>query len=203
MEITTENVRMVIKEQIENSQKQLVQASYDAPQVRKRVALLSQRYGSTALDVGTGACACLAVALAQKGLKVTAVDHASGAVRIAQERVVEAFAELIEIRHMDAEKLSLPDRSFQVVTAFDALCHTPQPAIVLREMFRVSSRVVIITELNTAGREMTKHHDIGFESELPALLAENCMSCQRVDDPHHVTYICEKSGDLPSSQARQ
>lgn len=203
MEITTENVLMAIKKQIKISQRELAQAGYDASQVRERVALLSQRYGSTALDVGTGACACLAVALAQKGLKVTAMDHASSAVRIAQERVVDAFSELIEIWYMDAAKLPLLDGSFKVVTAFDALCHTSQPATALREMFRVSSNAVIVTELNEAGRQVTAHHDLGFDTKLPDLLAEHCRNCQRLDDPHHVTYICEKSGDLPDSEIMQ
>jgi ubiquinone/menaquinone biosynthesis C-methylase UbiE len=181
-----------LKEQIAKTQQTLNEARYNPASVRKRVAILVQHYGSPALDVGTGACACLAALMAQNGLSVMAVDHASSAVRIAQERAAGALSERLEVRHAEACRLPFADGSYRVVTAFDSLCHASEPDAVVKELFRVSSQAVIITELNAAGREVTQHRDGGFHEKLPALLAHQCQNCQRLDDAHHVTYVCEK-----------
>lgn len=161
--------------------------------VRERVARLAARYGGPVLDVGAGACACMAVALARRGLRVTAVDHDSSAVRIAEERAAGALSERLEIRHAEASRLPFADDSYRVATAFDALCHANNPGAVLKEMFRVSSHAVIITELNAAGREVTRHLDGGFHEKLPELLSHHCVNCQRFDEAHHVTYVCGKN----------
>ena len=192
MEATPEKIIAVLKEQIDQTWQTLNEAGYNPTFTRERVAALAHRYGGPALDVGTGACACLAVAMAQNGLFVTAVDHASSAVRIAQERAAGALGERLDIRYGDASHLALPDSSYRVVTAFDALCHTNKPEAIIKEMFRISSHAVIITELNMVDRKITRHHDGGFHEKLPALLARQCVNCQRFDDAHHVTYVCER-----------
>jgi len=167
-------------------------SDYDKIPVRAEIAALARRYGGPALDVGTGGCACMALTLARHGLQVTAVDHASSAVRIAQERVVGELADRVEVRYADAARLHFPDNSYQVVVAFDALCHAPDPVAVLSEMFRVCAigGVVIVAELNAAGRAVTRHHDGGFERKLPDLLALHCRDCRRLEHLHHVTYVC-------------
>lgn len=58
------------------------------------------------------------------GLKVTAVDIASGALRIAQERIAGAFADRIALRYQDAAHLRFKTGFYPVVVAFDFLCHT-------------------------------------------------------------------------------
>jgi len=192
MEPNQEKVVSALREQIARTQQALDAAGYNPDLVREQVAGLAQRYGSLALDVGTGACACLASKMTQNGMSVTAVDHASSAVRIAQERAAGALGERLEIRHAEANRLPFADGSYHVVTAFDALCHANEPDAVVKEMFRVSSHAVIITELNAAGREITQHRDGGFHEKLPTLLAHQCQNCWRFDDAHHVTYVCEK-----------
>lgn len=169
-------------------------SDYDEIPVRAKIAALARRYGGPALDVGTGGCACMALTLARHGLQVTAVDHASSAVRIAQERVTGELADRVEVRYADAVRLRSPDGSYRVVVAFDVLCHTADPAAVLLEMFRVCAGggVVIVTELNGAGREITRHRDGGFEKRLPDLLARYCRDCQRFEHPYHVTFVCER-----------
>jgi ubiquinone/menaquinone biosynthesis C-methylase UbiE len=193
MDVTANEVEAVLKKQIASSRQAQAETGYDEAPVRARVARLAQRYGSPALDVGTGACACMAVALACRGLRVTAVDHASSAVRLAEERASGALSERLEIRYAEASRLPFADGSYHVVTAFDALCHTSEPDAVVKEMFRVSSHAVIITELNAAGREITRYHDGGFHETLPTLLARQCKNCQRFNSAHHVTYVCERS----------
>lgn len=192
MELDTENIIAALKDQIMKTQQGLLAVGYDPAFVREQVADLAEKYGSPALDVGTGACACLAVSMAKKGLTVMAVDHASSAVRLAEERAAGNSNLNLEVHHADAARLPFADHAYRVVTAFDSLCHTSNPDAVLKEMFRASSQAVIITELNDAGRELTKHMDGGFHKKLPALLAPYCENCQLVSSLHHVTFVCEK-----------
>lgn len=172
----------------------LEEADYDEAPVRAQVASLVHGYGSPVLDVGTGACACMAVTLARRGHSVMAVDSASSAVRMAQERATGKLARRLQVRHVDATRLPFPDGSYRAVVAFDALCHASDPAAVLAEMFRVcdAGGAIIITELNTAGREITRHRDGGFEKRLPALLARHCSDCEQIEHHHHVTFVCER-----------
>lgn len=190
MDVTALEIEEVLKEEIAKSKQELTETGYSEVSVRARIIRLALHYGSPALDVGTGACACMAMALAGRGLHVTAVDYASSVIRIVQERAAEKLSEMIEVRHADASHLPFPDGSYRVAVAFDMLCHAPDPAAIIGEMFRVSESVVVISELNSAGRRVTHHLDEGFESKLPALLAEHCLNCQRFDDAHHVTYVC-------------
>lgn len=194
LEATPENIVIVLKEQSAQTQRTLDGARYDPAPAREQVAALAQHYGGPALDVGTGACACLAVAMARQGLRVTAIDHASAAVRIGQERAAGELSDYLDVRYIEATHLPFPNGAYRVVTAFDALCHASEPAGVVAEMFRVCANdgAVIVTELNSDGRRVTHHHDGGFEIELPDLLAKHCQNCQRFDDAHHVTFVCER-----------
>ena len=198
MEITLEHADAEMKVQIVIPETMLREASYDAAPVRERVAAIAQGYGGPALDIGTGAGACLAVALARKGIKVTAVDHASTAVRMAQERAAGALSDHLEVRHAEATHLPFSNGAYRVVAAFDALCHAAEPAGVLAEMFRVCADggAVIITELNTAGRQVTHHRDEGFENKLLDLLAVHCQACQELNDAHHITYVCRRESHV-------
>lgn len=174
------------------------ESGYDEVPVRAQVVALARRYGGPVLDVGTGACACMAVLLAHHGLPVTAVDSASSAVRIAQEQAAPPdLADRLEVHHADATRLPFSDGAYRVVVAFDALCHTADPIAVMAEMFRVCAGggAVIVTELNAAGREVTRHLDGGFEKKLPDLLAPHCWKCQQFDYPHHLTFVCEKRAE--------
>lgn len=184
-----------LKKQIAKTKKALDEAGYNPASVREQVASLAQSYGSPALDIGTGACACLAIAMARSGLSVTAIDHASSAVRIALERTSGELSDRLEIRYADAASLPFPGDSYRVVAAFDALCHAVDPAPVIAEMFRVcaSGGAIIVTELNNSGRQVTRHLDDGFEKKLPGLLARYCQNCRKVDDTHHVTLVCERT----------
>ncbi|MDZ7843541.1 MAG: class I SAM-dependent methyltransferase [Anaerolineales bacterium] len=194
MKLTPENILAALEEQIRNSQQTLHEADYCPARTREQVADLARKYGSPVLDVGTGSRACLAVILAQKGISVTAVDRASSAVHIARERAAGNPECDLKVRQADAVRLPYADHSFQAVTAFDALCHADDPVSVVKEMFRVCAQrgAVLIAELNDLGRQLTRHLDDGFQNNLPDLLSGLCRNCQRIDEAHHVIYICEK-----------
>lgn len=190
--LTASEVEVVLKKQISSSRLSMIETGYSEMPVRERVVRLANRYGSPVLDLGTGACACMAVALARSGLRVTAVDYASGAVRKAQKWATGKLSELLEVFTADASHLPFPDKSYRVVVAFDMLCHAPNPSGILEEMFRVSNGMVIISELNSTGCRLTRHLDEGFNTRLPDLLAAHCQNCQKFDDTHFVTFVCEE-----------
>ena len=93
MNVTAEEVVSALKKQIADTRRAIAETGHDEAPVRARVVRIARRYGSPVLDVGTGACACMAVALARRGLRVTAVDRASSAVRMAQERAAGKLSE--------------------------------------------------------------------------------------------------------------
>ena len=192
---TPDNIASVLKEQIAQTQRVLAASGYNPTSIREQVAAIAQRYGGPVLDVGTGACACLAAMMAQNGLFVTAVDHASSAVRIAQERAAGKLYANLDVRHADGAFLPFPDNAYRVVTAFDVLCHAADPVPVIREMFRVCADggAVVITELNDIGCRVTRHLHDGFQKRLPDLLSQHCGNCWRFESDHHLTFVCEKN----------
>jgi ubiquinone/menaquinone biosynthesis C-methylase UbiE len=165
---------------------------------RARVARLACRRGGRVLDVGTGACACMARLLARCHLRVTAIDYASSAIRFAQEvGALRSSRRWLDVRRVDAARMPLADASYDVVVAFDALGHSSSPERILAEMFRVcaANGLVLITEYNRRGRKATRHLNFGFETRLAKMLQRHCSPCRRIEAPYHVTFVCRKQSE--------
>lgn len=163
---------------------------------RARVARLACRQGGRVLDVGTGACACMARILAHCHMRVTAIDHASSAVRFAQEvAALRSLRRWLEVREVDAARLPFTDASYGTVIAFDSLGHSSVPHLILAEMFRVCtpSGLVVITEYNRRGRKATRHVNLGFETRLAKMLGRHCSNCRRIEQAYHVTFVCRNN----------
>lgn len=111
---------------------------------------LSLRSGTRLCDVGCGAG--LAARLASdRGAEVSGIDAAASLLEIARERVAGADFHL-----GDLEELPFPDRSFDVVTGFNAFQFAANPVAALREARRIarpSGRVVVLTWGNPQGME--------------------------------------------------
>jgi 2-polyprenyl-3-methyl-5-hydroxy-6-metoxy-1,4-benzoquinol methylase len=92
--------------------------------------------GTEWLDLasGTGAVAERAAA---RGASVTAVDLAPALIETAKERAAELGLE-IDYRVGDAEKLELPDASFDVVSSTCGVMFAPDHEAVARELARVT-----------------------------------------------------------------
>jgi ubiquinone/menaquinone biosynthesis C-methylase UbiE len=162
---------------------------------RARVARLACEHGGRALDVGTGACACMARILARCHLRVTAIDSAAVAVHFAENfAATRALSRWLEVRREDAAHMPFADGSYGLVLAFDSLGHSTKPERVLTEMFRVCAQdgLVLITEHNRRGREATRHLNFEFETRLKKMLRQHCLPCRRIDQPHHITFVCPK-----------
>jgi ubiquinone/menaquinone biosynthesis C-methylase UbiE len=162
---------------------------------RDIAARLACKEGGRVLDVGTGACACQARVLARCHVHVTAIDSASTAIRFAQE--VAALPHLrrwLEVQQADAARMPFADGSYRTVIAFDSFGHSSVPHLVLGEMYHVCahSGLVLITEYNRRGRRATRHSNFGFETRLAKMLRRHCSDCRRIEQPHHVTFVCRR-----------
>ncbi|HEY3487543.1 MAG TPA: bifunctional 2-polyprenyl-6-hydroxyphenol methylase/3-demethylubiquinol 3-O-methyltransferase UbiG, partial [Gammaproteobacteria bacterium] len=86
--------------------------------------------GATAADIGCGG-GLLAEAMAQAGARVTAIDLAEAAIRIAREHA-QAQSLKVDYRVMAVEALAAEAAGqFDVVTCMEMLEHVPDPAAVV------------------------------------------------------------------------
>lgn len=115
-------------------------AALFGPAAKEFVAFAGLGKGWRVLDVACGpglASRAAARRVGERG-RVLAVDLAPGMIALAQERSVEPGAAPIEWRVMDAQKLDLPDASFDAVICQLGLMLFARPQEALREMRRVA-----------------------------------------------------------------
>lgn len=87
------------------------------------------------LDMGTGP-GFYAIILARRGYDVTAADYSTG--MLAQAKCnAGALAEKITFVQMDAQNVTLPDESFDVIVTRNLTWNLPDPARAYREWYRV------------------------------------------------------------------
>ncbi len=87
------------------------------------------------LDIGTGP-GFFAILLAERGFSVTAVDMTPAMLEEARSNA-GIFADLIDFREMNAEALSLPDDSFDVIVTRNLTWNLPHPETAYGEWQRV------------------------------------------------------------------
>lgn len=87
------------------------------------------------LDVGTGP-GFFAVILAERGYAVTAVDYTASMLEAARENA-GALAEKIAFRQMNAEELTFPEGSFDVLVSRNLTWNLPHPETACRQWSRV------------------------------------------------------------------
>jgi 2-polyprenyl-3-methyl-5-hydroxy-6-metoxy-1,4-benzoquinol methylase len=110
--------------------------------------LISEKYilkGDSVLDVGTGLGYGMNI-LAEKATKVSGIDIDRRSVKYAQKWC--STKNIVEVKLYNGRKIPYPDRSFDVTTSIDVIEHVPDYMIFLREMLRVSRRVMIISTPN-------------------------------------------------------
>lgn len=114
--------------------------------------------GRRSLDVcaGTGG---VALALAEDGAEVTAVDLAGGMLAEARRKAERrGLAASVRFARMDARRLALPDGSFPLVTCSMALHEMAEDerTLVLAELARVASDRVLVSDYRVPERPLAR-----------------------------------------------
>ncbi|MFA6357997.1 MAG: class I SAM-dependent methyltransferase [Candidatus Omnitrophota bacterium] len=131
---------------------------YDIPKTRKEVVLKAKLSGRI-LEVGTGK-GHLAVALAQKGLKVISIDMDRKAQQVARENLkMLRLDKQVTLKIMNAERLAYKNSFFDGVISVNFLHHARNPLKCIEEMVRVTKNILVLVDLNKKGaRIMDKVH---------------------------------------------
>lgn len=124
-----------------------------------------QHAAKKVLEIGAGIGTDLAQ-FAAHGAVVTDVDLSAGHLQLAQEnfRLRGLEGEFI---HHDAETLPFPDSTFDVVYSNGVIHHTPNTAMVVREMFRVlkpgGKAIVMVYAENSLHYWLKLFYDLGVK----------------------------------------
>lgn len=103
--------------------------------------------GNKILDVGTGFGNALSRLMADPSISVVSIDPEAWSFSELEKKYEDAVKEgRVKFLAMPVEKIDFPDNFFDTSIALDSLHHTKEPEIGIREMERVSSKAVVITE---------------------------------------------------------
>ncbi len=150
---------------------------------RNKAIKAAERIGGRVLDVGIGTGVCLGDY--KRTTKITGVDLSEPMLRKAQERVDELGLNNVEcLAVMDAENLSFPDESFNVVVAMHVVSTVPHPIQCLNEFARVLKPGGEIVLISRVGAEkgprktfekwfMPISRQLGWRSEFPFKIFTN------------------------------
>lgn len=103
---------------------------------RRAVSAFPQNPGDKILEIGVGNGRALRYY--QKHVEVTGIDVSPEMLKVARERYLNAcFPQVRSLLQMDAQALEFPDNSFDGAVAMYVASVVPDPAAMIREMFRV------------------------------------------------------------------
>lgn len=107
------------------------------------------------LEVGSGPCACLTLALARRGLQVIAIDRDAEALVLGRKQVRAAgLSRRVRFMVADASTAPFRDRAFRNIIACNALSTAPDPRAVLHDLHRIlapTGRLVVADWIDPLG----------------------------------------------------
>jgi SAM-dependent methyltransferase len=106
------------------------------------LSFVAPLHGRSVLDVGTGTGRA-ALLLARDGATVTGVDASDEMLEVARRRA-KGEGLNVTFRLGDAHALEFEDRAFDVAVSLRVIMHTPEWRECIRELCRVSKRLVVI-----------------------------------------------------------
>ncbi len=128
---------------------------------REAAVAAAQRIGGRILEVGVGTG--ISLPLYSRDCRLCGIDISAPMLRKAQERVIELKLTNVEgLWVMDAERLSFPDHSFDVVVAQYVITTVPNPEATLDEFARVlkpGGEIVLVSRIGAeAGLRRSLEH---------------------------------------------
>ena len=140
----------------------------------RSMARLDLQHGESVLDVGCGTGVFLpglAAAVGPEG-RVVGLDHSAAFLEEARKRLTEAsVSDRVELIEGDAHHLPFADGAFDAVHCERVLMHLEDPALAIREMYRVvrPGGRVVLAEVYAAGARID-HPDPEAEKLISAAL---------------------------------
>jgi len=153
---------MTDKEILENHKKYLDRIrfyrtfGYDMEKEREFILNKSVPISGDILEIGTGK-GHFALALAKQGFKFTTIDISEEEQYIAKLNTQYYHLEKqISFKIEDAQDLSFPDRSFDVIFSINVFHHLEKPQIVLNEIVRLlrPGGKIVLSDFNAKGLEI-------------------------------------------------
>ena len=128
---------------------------------RQAAIAAAERIGGRILEVGVGTG--MSLPLYSKNCQLSGIDISEPMLRKAQERVTELGLTNVEgLWVMDAERLSFPDNSFDVIVAQHVITTCPNPEAALDELARVlkpGGEIILISRVGAdAGLRRSLEH---------------------------------------------
>mgnify|MGYP006423588983 CR=1 FL=1 len=119
---------------------------------REAVNALPDEPGDRILEIGVGTG--LSLPLYSHDVEVTGIDVSPEMLAIARDKYpASEYPQVRELREMDAEKLDFPDDHFAGSVAMYVASVVPDPAAMMREMFRVTrpgGPVLVVNHFNSS-----------------------------------------------------
>lgn len=115
--------------------------------------------GNKILDVGTGFGNVLSRLIKNPSVNIVSIDPESWSFSELEKKYEIAVKEgRLKFLSMPMEKIEFPDGAFDTSIALDSLHHTKDPGVGIREMERVSSKAIIITEWHESSSGIHNPH---------------------------------------------
>lgn len=154
---------------------------------REYVASLVRDTQAPVVEVGAGACACLTLVLAARGLQIVALDRDAGAVADARSVMVGAgLVSSVFLMQADAAALPLRTGNARTMVAYDALHHAEDLRGAVVDIARV---------LHPRGRLIVSDWDEqanGFLGRLTVALRAHFRKVVTTDREVRRVYVCEQ-----------
>lgn len=153
---------------------------------RRSAVAAGERVGGRILEVGVGTG--IALSYYNRASRVFGIDLSEKMLAKAHERVADEGLSHVEgLAVMDAERLDIPDASFDVVSAQYVVNTVPHPELALEEFARVlkpGGEMILINRIGAdAGARLKLEHmfqpvakKLGWRSEFPWQRFENWLS---------------------------
>jgi len=176
---------------------------YDRVKDRLEVLRVGKVRNSKLLDIGAGYLSILAAK--NLNCNVTSIDVSEEKIKkIKTESKEEGASRKIKFIKADAKKLPFAKNRFDISVSYGALhhCGTEYPQVV-KEMFRVSKKRVIISEITNCGIHLfdkylhpeENHKEMAIDLEnLKKLLQYYSKEINVFERKCFTTFVCEKGG---------